>query len=40
MRDHNLPPAEAFASPNALHGIFLKSLAAAGQENGDNGRNA
>lgn len=29
MRDHELPPAEIFASPNALHELFLESLATA-----------
>ena len=29
MRDHGLPPAEIVANPNALHELFLKSLAAA-----------
>ena len=28
MRQHNLPPAEIVANPNALHELFLKSLAA------------
>ncbi len=37
MRDQQLPPAEIFTSPNALHGLFLQALAAAGQEH--NGRN-
>jgi ABC-2 type transport system ATP-binding protein len=31
MRDHRLPPAEIFSSPNALHGLFVQALAAAGQ---------
>ena len=29
MRDHGLPPAEIVTNPNALHELFLKSLAAA-----------
>lgn len=29
MRDQELPPAEIFASPNALHELFLQSLATA-----------
>lgn len=29
MRDHQLPPAEVVLNPNALHELFLKSLAAA-----------
>jgi ABC-2 type transport system ATP-binding protein len=32
MRDHRLPPAEIFSSPDALHGLFLKALAAAGHD--------
>ena len=28
MREHNLPPAEIAANPNALHELFLQSLAA------------
>ena len=39
MRDHRLPPAEIFSSPNALHGLFIQALAAAGQTNG-NGNDA
>lgn len=35
MRDHHLPPAEIFSSPNALHGLFIQALAAAGQSNGN-----
>jgi hypothetical protein len=31
MRDHRLPPAEIFSSPNALHELFVQALAAAGQ---------
>jgi ABC-2 type transport system ATP-binding protein len=31
MRDHRLPPAEIFSSPNALHTVFVQALAAAGQ---------
>ena len=30
MRDHQLPPAEIFSSPDALHGLFLQALAASG----------
>lgn len=37
MREHRLPPAEIFASPNALHGLFLQALRAAGTDS--NGRN-
>jgi ABC-2 type transport system ATP-binding protein len=33
MRDHSLPPAEMVANPNALHELFLKSLAAANHGN-------
>lgn len=29
MRDHHLPPAEVVLNPNALHELFLKSLASA-----------
>jgi ABC-2 type transport system ATP-binding protein len=32
MREHRLPPAEIFSSPDALHGLFLKALAAAGHD--------
>jgi ABC-2 type transport system ATP-binding protein len=39
MRDHRLPPAEIFSSPNALHSLFVQALAAAGQQNVEsNGR--
>lgn len=33
MRDHELPPAEIIANPDALHEMFIKSLSA-GEENG------
>jgi ABC-2 type transport system ATP-binding protein len=35
MRQHNLPPAEIVANPNALHELFLQSLAAS--KNPQNG---
>jgi ABC-2 type transport system ATP-binding protein len=38
MRQHNLPPAEIVANPNALHELFLKSLAAS--KNPQNGNHA
>jgi ABC-2 type transport system ATP-binding protein len=28
MRDHQLPPADIFSSPDSLHGLFLQALAA------------
>jgi ABC-2 type transport system ATP-binding protein len=31
MRDHRLPPADIFSSPNALHALFVQALAAAEQ---------
>ncbi len=30
MREHALPPADIFASPDSLHGLFLQALAASG----------
>lgn len=33
MRDHRLPPAEMVLNPNALHELFMKSLAAAHGKN-------
>jgi ABC-2 type transport system ATP-binding protein len=38
MREHNLPPTEIFTSPNALHDLFIRSLASAGETPGNNGR--
>jgi ABC-2 type transport system ATP-binding protein len=32
MREHKLPPAEIFSSPDALHSLFLKALADAGHD--------
>jgi hypothetical protein len=32
MRENRLPAAEIFSSPDALHGLFLKALAAAGHD--------
>ncbi len=32
MHHHQLPPAEIFSSPDALHGLFLQALAAAGHD--------
>jgi ABC-2 type transport system ATP-binding protein len=38
MREHNLPPTDIFTSPDALHDLFIRSLAAAGESPGNNGR--
>ncbi|MCF3650132.1 ABC transporter ATP-binding protein [Synoicihabitans lomoniglobus] len=35
MRDHDLPPADLFSSPDALQGLFLQALEASGIKGGD-----
>ena len=32
MGEHGLPPADIFASPDSLHGLFMQALAASGQK--------